>query len=283
MSHLLLLLLAASAADPRTSPVPAWPSVVQVEAPSINTASPDLVDRGGFPLLGMSVDETRREVADDRALTLDVTPLAIARALGRREPAATLLDRAAARVTLGGPLQQVPRANAARSNRATNHVTSELKLRLAGDAAAAPRSAHPALLALALGADNVGTGYGLDRYGATLIAEREGPCSLTANLGYRVVERYRVPHRIEETKLAGDVAWRAFAARREAVDVGVSGGWLLRPHADIWQSGAHVDVSLAERVRISLAARRSQRPELPGQDRTRGVLSLAWDFGRPRL
>jgi len=258
--------------------IPAWPPAVQVGAPSINTASPDLVDRGGFPVLGLAWDETSREVADDRAVTLDLTPLGIARTFGRAA-GSPLLDRAAARVTLGGPLHKIERSNASRSNRPTNHVTSELKLRLAGDD---PGQAHPrpATLALALAADNVGTGYGLDRYGATLIAERQGLCTMTANVGYRIVERYRAPERIEETKVAGDAAWRAFASRHEALDVGVSGGWLLRPREDIWQAGARIDLSLAGSVRLSLAARRSHRPELPGQDRTRGVLSLAWDLGR---
>src|SRR5262249_46233787 len=111
------------------------PAGVQLNAPSINTASPDLVDQAEFPATaGVAWDERLEPGPNDRALTLNVTPLAIARAVGRGDcvgPAGRPLDwmsRVAARVTIGGPLQKVERRNARRAWRPTNHVTSELKM-----------------------------------------------------------------------------------------------------------------------------------------------------------
>src|SRR5262249_15401906 len=160
---------------------------------------------GGFPALaGVAWDERLERGPNDRAITLGLTPLAIARVVHRDEGGppgrSPLMRHIAARVTVGGPLQKVERSNARRAGRRTNHVTSELRMVLLGDAAL--DRGRGALVGLALAADNVATGYGLDRYGATLIAEREGTCTWTANAGYRVVERFHMPTRIEETKLA---------------------------------------------------------------------------------
>src|SRR5262249_24780792 len=138
--------------------------------------------------------------------------------------------------------------------------------------------------ALALGADNVGTGFGLDRYGATLIAERAGACTWTANAGYRVVERYRTRRRREEeTKLATGAAWRLFALAGPPIGFTVADGCLLPRSGGItWQEGARLDLSLTRAWRVSVAARRSSRPELRGQDTARGVVSLAYDLGGAR-
>jgi len=275
---------------PPAAPAPAttpWPSAVQIGAPSINSASPDLVDHGGFPALaGVAMDERLEKGPDDRAITLNVTPLAFARLAGRSEArgdAASefdLLQRVAARVTIGGPLQKISRRFPGRAGRPSNHITSELKMVLLGDGTASPGSGR-STVALALAADNLATGYGLDRYGATLIAERGGPCLWTANAGYRVVERFHAPMRIEETKLATGVQWRMFGIAERPVEIAVSGGCLLRTrnNAD-WQDGAQVNMPITSALRLSAAMRRSKRPELPGQDTMREVVSLAYALDR---
>ena len=262
----------------------AWPSAVQVGAPSINSASPDLLDHGGFPALaGVAWDERLEKGPDDRAITVNLTPLALARLAGRSEAKGTdaapefdLLQRVAARVTIGGPPQKISRRFPGRAGRPSNHITSELKMVLLGDGAASAGSGR-STVALALAADNLATGYGLDRYGATLIAERGGPCLWTANAGYRVVERFHAPVRIEETKLATGVRWRMFGIAERPVEIALSGGCLLRTrnNAD-WQDGAQVDVPITSAMRLSAAMRRSERPELPGQDTMREVVSLAY-------
>jgi hypothetical protein len=264
----------------------ACPSLVQINAPSINSASPDLVDHAAFPTLaGVAWDERLEPGPNDRAITVNVTPLALARAVRREDGGlaentelAEELSRVSARVTLGGPLQDVPRKG--RAGRPTNHVTSELKMILLGDGALDRGASHAALLALALAADNLATGYGLDRYAATLIAEREGACTWTANAGYRVVERYHTPTRREETKLATGAQWRMFGSVEHPIELGLSGACLLRNHgAADWQDGARLDVPIRGGLWLSAALRRSHRPELPGQDTMREVLSLAYGAG----
>ena len=276
-----------STTPPPAAPSPAsapWPSAVQIGAPSINSASPDLLDHGGFPALaGVAWDERLEKGPDDRAITVNLTPLALARLAGRSEakgpdaaPEFDLLQRVAARVTIGGPPQKISHRFPGRAGRPSNHVTSELKMVLFADGAASPGSGH-STVALALAADNLATGYGLDRYGATLIAERGGPCLWTANAGYRVVERFHAPMRIQETKLATGVQWRMFGIAERPVEIALSGGCLLRTrnNAD-WQDGARVDVPITSALRLSAAMRRSERPELPGQDTRREVVSLAY-------
>ena len=282
--------LAVSPATIARRPAPApWPSIVQVGAPSINSASPDLVDHAGFPALGgVAWDERLEKGPDDRAITVNVTPLALARvvrgdAANGSETWNELLQRVAARVTIGGPPQEIARRNPGRAGRPSNHVTSELKLVLLGDGSERPSAARPTL-ALALAADNLATGYGLDRYGATLIAERGGSLRWTANAGYDIVERYHAPVRMEEAKLATGVAWRLFGITGRPVELAVSGGCLLRTRnsAD-WQDGAQVNVPITSALRLSAAMRRSERPELPGQDQMREVVSLAYALdGVPR-
>lgn len=279
----------ADPAAPRTLAAPSpWPSTVQIGAPSINSASPDLLDHGGFPAIaGVAWDERLEKGPDDRAITLDVTPLAIARIARLDGPGAQasapdtdLLSRVSARVTLGGPPQKISRRYPGRAGRPSNHVTSELKCVLLGDRAA--RDGDGTLLALALAADNVATGYGLDRYGATLIAERGGPCLWTANGGYRVVERFHTRERIEETKLATGVQWRLFGIAEHPMELALSGGCLLRERSEAnWQDGASLDVPITRELKLSAAMRRSERPELPGQDTMREVVSLAMGLDGP--
>ena len=282
--------LAVSPATIARRPAPApWASTVQVGAPSINSASPDLVDHAGFPALaGVAWDERLEKGPDDRAITVNVTPLALARvvrgdAANGSETWNELLQRVAARVTIGGPPQKIARRNPGRAGRPSNHVTSELKLVLLGDGSEPSSAARPTL-ALALAADNLATGYGLDRYGATLIAERGGPLRWTANAGYDIVERYHAPVRIEQTKLATGVAWRLFGITGRPVELALSGGCLLRTRSSAdWQDGAQVNVPITSALRLSAAMRRSERPELPGQDQMREVVSLAYALdGVPR-
>lgn len=254
---LVALLLTAAVAAADESP---WSSAVQVDAPSVSSASPDLLDHAMFPArAGFAWDDRLASMVNRHAMTLSVTP----------DP----WQRAALRVTVGGPLQFVDSLRAGEGGRALDHVTSELKLRLLED--------RSTVLALALGADNVGTGFGLDRYGATVIAERQGPCLTTANVGYRILERYHELHRKTETKLGLGTDWRLGPEwRRGAFDFGVSGACLLRNRgrSAIWQGGAVADVRVADGLRVALAERRSDREEIRGDGRTREVLSLSYAF-----
>jgi hypothetical protein len=161
-------------------------------------------------------------------------------------------------------------------------VTSELKVRLS-EAVSGDGSGRPSL-ALALVADNLSTGYGLDRYGATVIAERQGLGSWTANAGYRLVERYRARERLEEAKLGIGGQWRLFTLdRTRAGELAVSSGWLIRNEGlpIVWQSGVRLGVALVDGVRLSLAAHRSDRPDLSGprDGGAQGVMSVTYDLG----
>jgi len=276
----LVATLAALVLSGRVGPVEA--DLVQVNAPSINSASPDLLDLATSPeIAGMALDQRLQRGPDRRALTFNLTPLALLD-LVRRAQAATpssasgWAGRAVARVTLGGPPQFIDSLRVAHAGRATNHVTSELKLRVLDSLGNAPW-ARPVKVAVALTADNLGTGYGLDRYGGTLIAEREAACTVTANAGYRVLERYHAAERMGETKLGLGAAWHSM--RLKALDLGFSGACLLRNHgrAPVWQGGARADLAV-DGLRLSLATRRSDHPEVRGGDRGRSVLSLAYDL-----
>lgn len=272
----LLAFVAPAAAAAQDS---AWASAVQVDAPSINSASPDLLDRAEFPeRAGFAWNERLGDQVNRSAMTLSLTPGAALALLPHEmsKPAPESWDRAALRVTLGGPPQFVDSLRTIGAGRARDHVTSELKLRLldlAGD--------RPTVVALALGADNLGTGYGLDRYGATLIAERQAPCTWIANGGYRILERYHELHRLTETKLGLGTDWRLSPERRgAALDFGLSGACLLRNRGrpPVWQGGAEADFRAADGLRLSVATRQSDRPEIRGDGRAREVLSLSYDF-----
>ena len=275
ISSLLLLALAA----PSDPPV----SAMQLDAPSINSASAQLLDRGEFPArLGFAWDERLTEMKNRRAMTLTVTPRAAENLIRRHmdHDSAGAWGRAAIRVTLGGPLQFADSLRVARAGRVTDHVTSELKLRLL-DRRASLAQPGDFLLSLALDADNLGTGYGLDRYGATLIAEREARSTWTANGGYRILERYRTLHRLTETKLGLGTQWRLWPERQRGFfDFGVSGACLLRNRGlpPVWQAGAIADFRAADGLRVSVGTRRSDRPEIRGDGRARDVLSLSYDF-----
>jgi hypothetical protein len=138
--------------------------------------------------------------------------------------------------------------------------------------------------AAALGADNLGTGYGLDRHAATLIGEREAGCIWTRNAGYRVVERYRSSVRLAETRLGIGLRrpFMALARRDRRIDITLSGDCLLRNRSRgaLWQGGARMDVAIPAGLELSIAARASEHAEIPGDRRFRGVLSLAYDLDR---
>ena len=272
----LLLLALAAPSDPSVS-------ALQLDAPSINSASPELLDRAEFPArVGFAWDERLAALENRRAMTFTVTPLAAENLIRRRadHDAAGVWDRAALRLTLGGPPQFVDSLRTMGAGRARDHVTSELKLRLL-DHRASRNESNEVVLALALDADNLLTGYGLDRYGATLIAEREARCTWTLNGGYRILERYQELHRLTETKLGLGTQWRLRPEwQLGSLDFGVSGACLLRnrDRPVVWQGGAIADLRAADGLRVSLGARRSNRPELRGDGRVRDVLSLSYDF-----
>jgi len=286
LSSLAGILLAFAAEKPASA------SVIQVSAPSINSASPDLLDRGDFPALaGFAWDERMDPVINRRALTLSATPLGIVRAArgavgfdAGESIRDGVLSRMAGRFTIGGPLQFVDTLRTVRAGRLTDHLTSELKLRLLGPAPTFDGSAARATtVAFALTADNLGTGYGLDRYAATLIAEREARCTWTANAGYRFLERRKSEERLAESKVGAGADWRWFAppSHRGAVDASLSADCLLRNDGrdPVWQGGARVDVQVTDSLELSVAARRSDRPEIRGDPPTRGVLSVGYHLG----
>src|SRR5262249_27767178 len=112
--------------EPARASVGPWPSTVQAEAPSINTASPDLLDRAGFPALaGIAVDRRFESGVDLHAITFSVTPLGVARLFGHRgreagvDRGSGFLGGAAARITIGGPLQFVDSLRIAHQGRET--------------------------------------------------------------------------------------------------------------------------------------------------------------------
>jgi hypothetical protein len=167
----------------------------------------------------------------------------------------------------------------ANAGRLTSHVTSELKLRVFD----VPAPEHAYALGLALVADNLATGYGLDRYGATLIAERRAPCAWTANAGYRIEERYHARVRYEEARLGTGATWRLFsrALGGRGADIGLGAACLLRnqERPPVWQGAARADLPLAPGLDLALSVRASRRHEMPGEDELREAISLAWGLG----
>src|SRR5262245_37602802 len=132
LSGVLALLPAAVPMSAAAVDDPTCPSVVQVDAPSINGASPDLLDHAESPKrAGFAWNERMEEMVNRRAMTLSLTPGAALELLPHElGGAAGSWDRAALRLTLGGPLQFVDSLRTAGAGRARDHVTSELKLRL---------------------------------------------------------------------------------------------------------------------------------------------------------
>ena len=124
------------------------PSSVQTECPSANIASPSLLDRAGFPsLMAVALSEPLGGTAPAPAVTISLSPFAYAAArdssmIGDRRSYSHngTLRRAAASVTIGGPLQSRDPSKAAQASNATNHVTTELKLRMVGSR---DRREHP--------------------------------------------------------------------------------------------------------------------------------------------
>ncbi len=261
---------------------------LQPSAPSVNSASPDLLDRAGLPRrAALAWDERVQEGPDDRTVTMSLGGAALSQLFhrsggedgwsGERGGA---LSRFAARVSVGGPLQFIGAGRAGNAERSGNHVTSELKVRLAGPPASRP--GRP-VFALALDADNFATGYGLDRYVATLVAERPGATTWVGNAGWRVTEKYRMPHRLDEAKL-GLGAHRRLLGRAGPVgelDLGASGAVLVRNRGRpaVWQGGFELGARFARNLRAGLALRISSAPEMPDGERDMGIVSLSADLG----
>jgi hypothetical protein len=259
--------LAAIAAIAATAAGVAAATLAPLDAPPVNSASGEVLDRLGAAFTsGFAIDhlfDARPAVdLDGRAVTLVVAPFA-----GKA-------DRIAGRVTLGGPLQSIDPLRRDRGVAAfTDHLTSQLDVRLTR-----PGARDDAGLVLA--ADNLATGFGLDRYSAVLVGERPARVTLVANAGYRIQERYKSPIRDSEAVLGvggfgAPLPWLRGLRRAE---LGVAMSWLIRNHdrADLWCAGVRAEVPLADGLRLAIAVRHSPRPEMPGQDTTREVLTIAY-------
>ncbi len=276
---------------PALAAVPVRPCVAGAWAPgsadasSWNSAAFECIDRGDFPArAGLAVQGAMAPGFDRSAVTVVATPLAFVRAartgFGVADPGpadAAWLRRVAARFTVGGPLQYVSRRHLRNAMRLTNHTTSELEVRLAGPDGQGPRGSAPLSLTAALTADNLATGYGLDRYGGSLVAERGGRLGLVASAGFRALEHYHSLQRRSEEARLGAGATLAGAGAGLGLDVGC----LLRNlrRGDIWQGSARLDVPVRDGVRLSLSGRASSRPEVRGDTRLRGVIGLSRAIG----
>ena len=135
--------------------------LMQITAPSINSASPDLLDHAASPAMaGVALDRRFEKAVDRSALTLNLTPLGLLGLAGHgggAEHDPGWASRAVARVTVGGPLQFVDSLRTAHAGHATNHVTSELKLRMLGPPDDVS-STRPLTVGLALTAGQSGHG-----------------------------------------------------------------------------------------------------------------------------
>ncbi len=249
------LAAASAVAGERAAPA------VQLETPAANPASPWLLDRIELPRrAALAVDQPLGDPDGGRAVTLRLTPG------GRR-----LAGRAGIGVTLGGPTEADDSSKVARPRRPTNHVTTELKLRLADE----PRRTFG--LGLCLAADTYATRYGRDLYVATLVAESHTPAPLVANLAYRRDEKFH-GRRNQELKLGAGTAWRWPRSSRRPVDATLSAVLLLRNRrrAPIWQAGAGAFVPLADGLRLGAGVTCSTHEDRYGEGRVRGFVSLAF-------
>lgn len=154
--------------------------------------------------MAVALSEPLGGSASAPAVTISLSPFAYAAArdssmIGDRRSYSRngTLRRAAASVTIGGPLQSRDPSKAAQASNATNHVTTELKLRMVGsrDRREHPEKFHAAIdtsglggLAAALAGTSefrVGAGKDVtdsDAYGAYLAALRNHPYLGTAVL-----------------------------------------------------------------------------------------------------
>jgi len=116
------------------------PSAIQTECPSANVGSPLLLDHGGGPsVMAVALSEPLAGAAGGQAVTISLGPFVYASArdssIMEDLPPCTrqgAMRRTAASLTLGGPLQGRDPSRAAQASNVTNHVTSELKLRVLG-------------------------------------------------------------------------------------------------------------------------------------------------------
>jgi hypothetical protein len=270
------LLLGVLAASPAAAALPG--ELAQLDAPSLSSAASELVDHLGYaPIAGLAYDALLDTGYNREAMTATLTPRGLARGLGLADPTGDdpLLDRFAARITVGGPLQYAHGRHALHAHHLDNHTTSELKCTLLQR----ERNA----LGAAFDADNVGTGFGLDRYSLTLIGEHIGFIGVTANAGYRMTERLWPARRLGEARLGSGASWRPFAgrARLGAMRFGLEGGCLLRNRGrrSVWQDEARMDVGRTDGLRVSAAIRRTTRAEVPGDHPLRVVVGLAHALG----
>ncbi len=266
---MLLLAGACAAAEP-------WPPVLQADAPAYNSATFEVIEHGGLPATAaLAWQGVLDEGVDRTALTLALSPGLFVPALRGSPP------RVAATLTVGGPLQRYDLRHAQRAARLTNHVTSDLAVRLGGVGGAARR----VTLTGALTADNLATGYGFDRYGATLIAERPGRCALTGNAGVRVQERYHLPARYAEVRLGAGTAWRPWTrpGAPGALVLGLAAGTLIRNEhrPAVLQASVRLDAPLAGRWRATASFRLANRPDLGGDDLRTAVMGIACDLFSP--
>jgi hypothetical protein len=262
----------------------------RVDAQAYNSAAFAVVDHGDLPAFaGIGVQGVLDDGVNRSAITVMVTPLALARAagagLGRsvlEDPGAAWMRRVAARFTVGGPLQYVDPHRAARADRLTNHTTTELELKLV-DEGGPNGGASPVSLTAALAADNLASGFGVDHYGGTLIAERSGTCALTANAGFMMQERYKALVRYDEARLGAEATLRLPepGGPQRAADAGLGVSCLLRNQrrASVWQGSARLDAPLWRGVRLSLSGRASNRADLRGVDRMRALMGLSRVIG----
>lgn len=262
-------LAGAATADP--APLP------QLDAPAISSASSELVDRARFAPLGLAWNGVVGPGLDRQAFTLDVTPRAVIRAFcgATGTPRDSSDSPVIARVAVGGPLEFAHGRHVRREHRLSNHVSTQLGVRVLR------RGAD--VLAAALETDNYGTGYGLDRYGAMLMGQHEGRCSIIVNAEGRILERLPGTRRLAEARFGAEASWRLVAGGRRvrALDLGVAAGGLLRNRGreSVGQAGARLELELPDRVRLSAAARSATEPELSGLRRTRFVFGIGRAFG----
>lgn len=259
-----LVALALAASPPATQ------AETPAEASCWNSAAYGVLDHPAFPRgIALAWQGVVDEGFDRSAVTLALPGGAATEAL----------RRFGARLTIGGPLQQVNPSNLARAERLTNHVTTEFRVALDRD----PAAPGPLRYALAFTADNLATTYGLDRYGVTLMAERAGRVRATANAGLRRQERYHVPFRDQEVVLGAGASTRLAAWRGpvRALDVELQAGVLVRNlhRPDVWRGGVRLDAPVGERLHVTAAFRGSDLPEMRGVERTAFVIGAAADLG----
>jgi hypothetical protein len=272
-------------------------SSIQTGPPSVNPASPTWLDRAGFPRLAVAVSHPIDDVDRGAAYTLNLDLLApwidaSHGALEDVQPGGRPRSRLGGSFTLGGPTQVADGfATTARRPSVADHFTAEVKLRLLdghpsgesalGKGTTAPTEPTPAL-AFSMSADHYATGFGLDLFTATLIAEISQPLNLTSNVGYRVEEEVR-EGRNDELKIAVGSSLRLLPGFPPGpVDATLSAGGLIRNHRreNVRLANAVVDFPLARSLKLTASMTCSNHPERTGEGLVRGCLGLSYVLSR---